>query len=381
MQICSDCHGSLKLSEKYEISSNRFSTFQDSYHGLALRGGSAAVANCASCHGVHNIKISSDPTSMIHPDNLINTCGACHPGANASFTKGKVHVTLEKAEDPILYWISYIYIALIVSIVGGMFIHNLVDLIKKTSIRKQIQAGKIREEKHGHALYLRMTVEERLQHIIMAVSFMLLVITGFMLRYPETWWVSHIRDLSEEGFEYRSLIHRISAIVMIAVCFYHIYYVSLTQRGRQLVKDLWPNLKDVTDAIGVAKFNLGLSKEKPMLDRFSYVEKAEYWALVWGTIVMTLTGLLMWIYADYVGSFTKLQWDIARTIHYYEAWLAFLAIVVWHFYFVIFNPNVYPMSLAWVKGTLTEEEMADEHALELDRIKKAKAAEVEDGKA
>jgi cytochrome b subunit of formate dehydrogenase len=202
-----------------------------------------------------------------------------------------------------------------------------------------------------------------------------------MLRYPETWWVSHIRDLSEEGFEYRSLIHRISAIVMIAVCFYHIYYVSLTQRGRQLVKDLWPNLKDVTDAIGVAKFNLGLSKEKPMLDRFSYVEKAEYWALVWGTIVMTLTGLLMWIYADYVGSFTKLQWDIARTIHYYEAWLAFLAIVVWHFYFVIFNPNVYPMSLAWVKGTLTEEEMADEHALELDRIKKAKAAEVEDGKA
>jgi hypothetical protein len=95
---------------------------------------------------------------------------------------------------------------------------------------------------------------------------------------------------------------------------------------------------------------------------------------------MTLTGLLMWVYADYVGSFTKLQWDIARTIHYYEAWLAFLAIVVWHFYFVIFNPNVYPMSLAWIKGTLTEEEMADEHALELERIKKTQAAEEEDGK-
>jgi cytochrome b subunit of formate dehydrogenase len=378
LQICSECHSSLKLSEKYEISANRFSTFQDSYHGLALRGGSAAVANCASCHGVHNIKNSTDPTSMINPNNLIETCGNCHPGANANFTKGKVHVTLEKADDPILYWISYIYITLIVSIVGGMIIHNLIDLIKKTSIRKQIQAGKIRDEKHGHALYLRMTLEERLQHIIMAVSFILLVITGFMLRFPDTWWVSHIRDISEEGFEYRSLIHRISAVVMIAVCFYHIYYISFTQRGRQLVKDLWPKIKDVTDAIGVAKFNLGLSKEKPLLDRFSYVEKAEYWALVWGTVVMTLTGLLMWIYTDYVGSFTKLQWDIARTIHYFEAWLAFLAIIVWHFYFVIFNPNVYPMSLAWLKGTITEEEMAEEHALELERIKKEKAEEEED---
>ncbi len=94
--------------------------------------------------------------------------------------------------------------------------------------------------------------------------------------------------------------------------------------------------------------NLGISKDKPKLDRFSYVEKAEYWALVWGTIVMSLTGLLMWFYIDYIGVFSKLEWDIARTIHYYEAWLAFLAIVVWHFYFVIFNPDIYPMSLGMV---------------------------------
>lgn len=67
--------------------------------------------------------------------------------------------------------------------------------------------------------------------------------------------------------------------------------------------------------------------------------------------------------------FTKLGWDIARTIHYYEAWLAFLSIVIWHFYFVLFNPDIYPMSLAWIKGTLTEEEMAEEHPLELERIK------------
>jgi cytochrome b subunit of formate dehydrogenase len=122
--------------------------------------------------------------------------------------------------------------------------------------------------------------------------------------------------------------------------------------------------------IGVAKFNLGLSKIKPKLGRFSYIEKAEYWALVWGTIVMTVTGLIMWFDNTFIGLFTKLGWDIARTIHYYEAWLAFLAIVIWHFYFVIFNPDVYPMNIAWLKGNISEEEMAEEHPAELEEIKR-----------
>lgn len=369
-QICTPCHESMKLSEKYGLAANRYKTFSESYHGLALNGGSASVANCGSCHGVHNIKPSSDPTSTVNKKNLAKTCGKCHPGADETFTKGNIHVTLEKADEPILYWISTTYIILLISVLGGMFIHNFLDLIKKSKIRKLKQLGHIKEEKHGHSLYLRMTVSERIQHATMAISFMILVLTGFMLRYPESWWVSHIRDFWTDVVEYRSWIHRIAAVAMILVSLYHIYYISFTTRGRELVKDLFPTLKDFTDAIGVAKFNLGLSKVKPKLDRFSYVEKAEYWALVWGTIVMSFTGLLMWIYIDFVGAFTKLDWDIARTIHFYEAWLAFLAIVIWHFYFVIFNPDIYPMSLAWFKGTVTEEEMAEEHPLELERIKK-----------
>lgn len=370
LQLCSPCHESVRLSERYGLAANRYSTFKDSYHGLALRGGSATVANCGSCHGVHNIKPSTDPTSMIHKDNLVATCGSCHPGANEVFATGTIHVTLDREEEPILYWISYLYILLIVSIIGGMFLHNTIDLYRKAKIRRLKKIGKMPHEKHGHALYLRMTVNERIQHATMALSFIVLVITGFMLRYPDSWWVKHITDISTDAFVYRSLIHRIAAVVMVAVCFYHIYYILFTKRGRQLVIDLLPRWKDFTDAIGVAKFNLGINKTKPELDRFSYVEKAEYWALVWGTIVMTVTGLLMWIYTDIAGSFTKTEWDIARTIHYYEAWLAFLAIVVWHFYFVIFNPDIYPMSMAWLKGTISEEEMAEEHPLELKRIKK-----------
>ncbi len=378
-KVCSPCHSSVKLSQKFGISANRYKTFEDSYHGLALRGGSVEVANCVSCHGVHNIKPSSDSTSTINKANLIKTCGTCHPGANANFAVGKIHVNIkDKSQEPILYWIASLYISMIVVVIGFMFLHNLIDFIKKSKIKKMKQRGLIREEKHGHALYLRMTVNERIQHIALALSFILLVITGFMLRFPDSWWVSHIRDLSEDAFEYRSILHRISAVVMVLASLYHIWYISFTQRGRHLVKDLFPKLQDVNDAIAVAKYNLGFSRIKPKLDRFSYVEKAEYWALVWGTMVMTATGVIMWFDNTFIGMFTKLGWDVARTIHYYEAWLAFLAIVVWHFYFVIFNPEMYPMNIAWLKGTLTEEEMAEEHGRELDRIKKSRVEELGD---
>jgi len=370
-EVCSPCHSSLKLTTKYGIVSNRFETFSDSYHGLAIEGGSVAVANCASCHGSHNIKPSSDSTSTIYKGNLVKTCGGCHKGANTNFTIGKVHITRQDKSEPIIYYIASAYIALIFSVIGLMFIHNLLDFFRKAKIKKMKQRGLIREERHGHSLYLRMNVNERIQHATLAISFLTLVLTGFMLSYPNSWWVSHIRDLSSDAFEARSLLHRISAVIMVTVSLYHIYYISFTTRGKQLIKDLLPRYQDIRDAIDVAKFNLGFSKSKPKLDRFSYVEKAEYWALIWGTIVMTATGVIMWFDNTFMGLLTKLGWDIARTVHYYEAWLAFLAIVVWHFYFVIFNPDVYPMSLAWWKGTLTEEEMAEEHPLELERIKSA----------
>jgi cytochrome b subunit of formate dehydrogenase len=373
--VCSPCHSSVKLNTKFGIEPDRYATYSDSYHGMALRGGSVEVANCVSCHGAHNIKPSTDPTSTVSKANLIKTCGKCHPGANVNFTVGKIHVDVEKKDEPILGLIASIYMGLIISVVGFMFLHNIVDMYRKSKIKKMKQRSLIREDHHyGHALYLRMNLNERIQHITMAISFILLVITGFMLRFPHTWWVSHIISLSSDAFEYRSLIHRIAAVFMVTVSLYHIYYVSFTKRGRQLIKDLFPRYKDIQDAIEVAKFNLGISKVKPKLDRFSYVEKAEYWALVWGTIVMTATGVIMWFENIFIGLFTKLGWDIANTIHYYEAWLAFLAIIVWHFYFVIFNPDVYPMSVAWFKGTITEEEMAEEHPLELERIKKSKSS-------
>ena len=90
--VCSDCHASERLNTKYNLPPDRVKTFFESYHGLAAQYGSTLAANCASCHGVHNILPSTDPRSSIYKTNLVATCGKCHPGATENFAQSKVHV-------------------------------------------------------------------------------------------------------------------------------------------------------------------------------------------------------------------------------------------------------------------------------------------------
>jgi cytochrome b subunit of formate dehydrogenase len=370
-EVCSPCHSSVKLNQKYGLATDRFKSFEDSYHGLAGKAGSVEVANCASCHGVHDIKSSSDPTSRIHKSNLVKTCGSCHPGANENFTKGAVHVIATEEQDSILYFVSTAYVFLIIATVGSMLFHNIIDFRKKAKRQLMYRRGLIPRPPVAHRLYLRMSVNERLQHATLLVSFITLVLTGFALKYPDAWWVAPIRNISPLMFDLRGIAHRVAGVVMVAASFYHVYYIFFVPRGKQLIRDLLPKLSDVTDAVGVLKYNLGLSPLKPKFGRFSYIEKAEYWALIWGTIVMAVTGVILWFDNTFMGLLTKLWWDVARTVHYYEAWLATLSIIVWHFYFVMFNPDIYPINLAFWKGTLTEEEMEEEHPLELEEIHRA----------
>lgn len=131
-ETCGRCHASTRLTEKYGMRGERASTFADSYHGLALRSGRLAVANCGSCHGIHNILPSNDSHSMIHPANLANTCGQCHPNAGENFAASPVHLTEEEREGKAVAIIRLLYITLIVVVIGGMVIHNGLDFVRKS---------------------------------------------------------------------------------------------------------------------------------------------------------------------------------------------------------------------------------------------------------
>jgi cytochrome b subunit of formate dehydrogenase len=135
-----------------------------------------------------------------------------------------------------------------------------------------------------------------------------------------------------------------------------------------MLLDMLPVPKDGFDAIGTMKYYLGLSHEKPQYGRFHYGEKMEYLALVWGMLVMGATGCALWFKVE-VGHFAP-RWilDVATAVHFYEAILASLAILVWHFYWVIFDPDVYPMNWAWYDGRMSIEHYAEEHAADTETI-------------
>ncbi len=90
----------------------------------------------------------------------------------------------------------------------------------------------------------------------------------------------------------------------------------------------------------------------------------EYWAVVWGTVIMGATGLTIWMKMGVTRFLPRWAVDVATTIHYYEAILACLAILVWHLYHVIFDPDVYPLNREVLDGRVSREWLEEEHPLD-----------------
>ena len=227
--------------------------------------------------------------------------------------------------------------------------------------------------------YLRMTLNERIQHLNLAINFTILVITGFALSYSTAFWVSPISE-TPLGMTFRGFLHRLCGVATLTLGGYHLLYLAFTRRGRGIAKDMIPGLKDGKDLWETLKNNLYINRPAKVLKmpRFNFREKLEYLGLIWGTIVMTVTGFILWFKTEWLQFFPMWSWDVARAIHFYEAVLATLTIVVWHFYSVVFNPDVYPMSWAWITGDLTEHEMEEEHGLELQKIKARQRGELKE---
>jgi formate dehydrogenase gamma subunit len=349
---CSRCHGDTRLERRFSLPLDRVTSYENSYHGLASKAGSQTVANCASCHGVHDILPSSDPRSSTAKANLATTCGKCHPDAGETFALGPVHVVANAAAaNPWLRYVRLFYLFTIPATLGFMLFHNLLDWLRK--LRRHIaQYGSLTTP-------LRLTLSQRVQHLILLLSFLLLVVTGFALKFPGSFWAEPIVRW-ERDLPLRGLIHRIAGVVLIAAGFYHLIYLFFTVEGRKALRAMLPKLRDGREAVQTMGYNLGYRRELPSYSKFNYAEKVEYWALVWGTVVMGATGILLWAH-NFVLRYLPSSWlQVATAVHYYEAILATLAIVVWHFYAVIFDPDVYPLKWTLVNGRAPEHEVREE---------------------
>jgi formate dehydrogenase gamma subunit len=216
------------------------------------------------------------------------------------------------------------------------------------------------------------------QHLIVTIAFIVLVVTGFALRYPQAWWVAILNffGIFESA---RGVIHRVAAILLLYISVHHAIFLIMTRRGRIQLKNLLPVKEDITQIWQNLRYHLGMTPTRPQFGFYDYTEKAEYWALVWGTFIMAFTGFVLWFPTFFTSFLPAWIVKISETIHFYEAWLATLAIAVFHFFFVIFHPEQYPMSFTWLTGKISVNEVKHHHPAWYDDLQKN--AQGDDAKA
>jgi cytochrome b subunit of formate dehydrogenase len=211
--------------------------------------------------------------------------------------------------------------------------------------------------------YLRFGISYRVEHLLLILSFGILAVTGLAQKFSTVgvslWFMGVLG-----GVETVRIVHRVAAGIMGLETVYHLGVVGYRLFVRRSRLTMMPGLEDGRAALQAVLHNLGLSRSRPMEGRYTFAEKAEYWALIWGTVIMGITGFVLW---NPIATARILPGEFipaAKAAHGGEAVLAVLAILVWHFYHVhvkMFNKSAFT-------GSLTEKEMAHEHPLELADI-------------
>ena len=211
--------------------------------------------------------------------------------------------------------------------------------------------------------FLRFTLSQRVQHWVMFVSFTILAVTGLPQRYALADWAEWM-IAAMGGIETVRIIHRASAVVFILVTFFHFMALAYAIWVKRVRMTMLPGLKDVTDMLDAIRYNLGLAQQAPRFPRYSFAEKVEYWSLIWGSVLMIVTGFMLW---NPIATTSFLPGEFipaAKMAHSAEALLAVLAVLIWHFYSV----HVKTFNRSMFSGKLTRHQMEEEHAAELEEI-------------
>jgi len=426
--LCGQCHSDKARMARYGLTTAAFDSYKQTFHGKALlRFGKTNVANCTDCHGLHGVLAPSDPNAPTNPRHVAATCAKCHKDAKLNFAlSGANHLRMHIDRSPLLKLEDTLFrllvfgsmmflmgmvlldlhrkvfhrdsapecgrvIAVLIAVsffalIGGIVLAYLgvgfaswlwlAAIILMTIAVAVYQHNRRGKPRHQEKVYPRLSRVLRLQHILLASSFTVLVLTGFPLRFADVGWTHYIMQVFG-GFDSARIIHRVAGVVMLANWGFHMVYLLYRWKQEKFSFASWtmfPSIKDVTDLFDTISYGLGIRKDPPQFDRFQFREKFDYFADMWGTFVMGLSGLILWFPTIIGNHLPDLAFAASYIAHSYEGLLAMMAIIVWHFYNAHFNPDMFPMNPTWFTGNMTESEMAREHPLEKARIDAAQQA-------
>ena len=211
--------------------------------------------------------------------------------------------------------------------------------------------------------FLRFSLSQRIEHWVLFISFTALAVTGLPQKYSNTVWAESM-IAAMGGIEQVRIWHRYAAIIIMALAIYHGAAVTYKVLVQRVGLSMMISMQDFKDLLGVMAFNFGLGASRPKLPRYNFEEKMEYWAVVWGTVIMIITGFMLW---NPIATATFLPGSFipaALAAHGGEALLAVLAIIVWHMYGV----HLRRFNRSMFDGRLSYDEMAHDHGQELEQI-------------
>ena len=348
-------------------------TFRDNYHGQASRVGSVKAAECADCHSAHHVLPPSDTASTVAPAHRLQTCRQCHTAATENFAGYLPHADpTDRAGYPLLFWVWAFMNTVLFGTMTVWGLHTLAWYRRTYWDRKQHGPHRKGPQPLDAALrgkgpmVWRFGLVFRIVHALIVATFFVLVLTGLPLRFSCAVWAPTLVEWLG-GVRTAGLIHRTAGVVVFG--YFALYAVHVTLRlwqtrtilGAVHGKDsIVLGLRDLRDMIGMVKYFLRKGP-MPRFGRYSYMEKFDYFAELWGVGVIGFTGLMLWQPEFFSRFFPGVAFNLAIIVHSYEAMIATAFIFTIHFFNVHLRPDKFPLDAVMLHGRATMDYMEEEH--------------------
>ncbi|MCP5102988.1 MAG: hypothetical protein GY950_06405 [bacterium] len=376
-RLCGSCHGKREMTLKFQLNPDVLKGYNTSYHGQMYQLGyqGEEYATCVSCHDNHSILPSDNPASTTAKQNLLKTCSKCHKDANENFVGYLSHYSpMSESPSPVLHIIDIFMKLLLIGTLSVFGIHTILWFLRL--LMKRIKEGPIKKKPLSNKRVLRFKPMERIQHLLVVLSFLTLAGTGLPLKYSHTGLADWVAN-NIVGFNTAALLHRIAGITLLAVFVFHIITIIhkvLIKKEKGLLwgdQSLVPNFKDFMVFIRHMLYFLHLRKHEPEFDRWTYWEKFDYFAVFWGNFIIGSSGLTLMFPEFFTRNFPGWMINATHIIHSEEALLATAFIFTVHFFNTHLRPGAIPLDDVIFSGQLSEEKFEEERPLEYQRLKEA----------
>ena len=214
---------------------------------------------------------------------------------------------------------------------------------------------------------VRFSKKQRVEHLVVMLLFMTLALTGFPQKFYEARWAAVIVN-AIGGLDRVRFLHRMAGLLFSVATIFHIVLITLLALMRRAGMTMVPTRRDFSDAIQQIGWYLGLAKEPAKFDRYDYRQKFEYWGMLIGSLVMVVTGLILYLPLLFTRFFPGEFVPVAQVAHSNEGLMAFLVVITWHIYNAHLSPDVFPFDTCIFTGKISVDRMHHEHPLELARM-------------